>query len=93
MQLHTGVYRHRKKSALKIDSGKKIPRCTGESNLHPLPLYGVFSPPFHQLRGYHFVKFRSANPAQNWSIFFYLKKIYFESSIWILSLMQMASHD
>ena len=31
---HGGVQTHLRASALKIDSGRKIPCCTGELNLH-----------------------------------------------------------
>ena len=33
MRLHKGMYGHHKESALKVDSGRKIPCRTGESNL------------------------------------------------------------
>ena len=33
MRLHTGVYGHVRESALKVDSGRKIPCRIGESNL------------------------------------------------------------
>ena len=51
---HGGVRTHVKESALKVDSGRKIPRDTGESNLrerHDGPMLQPSEPHLHPVKG------------------------------------------
>ena len=61
-----------------------LPICyLSRGYLHPLlDVLGVFSPPLHQLRGYHPV-FRAASSSQAMSED---SKSYFEWSIWLLTV-------
>ena len=61
-----------------------LPMCyLSRGYLHPfLDVFGIFSPPLHQLRGYHSV-IQAASPSQVMSED---SKSYFECSIWILTV-------